>query len=38
MRRTIANEWVTLDGVIQAPGLPDEDRDGAFEFGGWHMP
>jgi dihydrofolate reductase len=38
MRRIIANEWMTLDGIIQAPGLPDEDRDGGFEFGGWHMP
>ncbi|WP_197093472.1 dihydrofolate reductase family protein [Nonomuraea sp. SBT364] len=27
--------FVTLDGVIQAPGFPDEDRDGGFERGGW---
>jgi dihydrofolate reductase len=28
----------TLDGVSQAPGGPDEDRDGGFEFGGWQAP
>jgi dihydrofolate reductase len=38
MRRLIATEWTTLDGVIQAPGHPDEDRDGGFEHGGWHLP
>ena len=34
--RIIAN--VSLDGVTQAPGGPDEDRDGGFEHGGWAMP
>ena len=34
--RIIAN--VTLDGVTQGPGGPDEDRDGNFEHGGWAMP
>jgi dihydrofolate reductase len=29
---------VTLDGVIQAPGGKDEDRDGGFEYGGWTWP
>src|SRR3954453_5696129 len=29
------NNYVTLDGVIQAPGHPDEDRRGGFEHGGW---
>ncbi|GAA2201090.1 dihydrofolate reductase family protein [Sinomonas flava] len=27
--------FITLDGVYQAPGAPDEDREGGFEFGGW---
>jgi hypothetical protein len=37
MRKVIANEWVPLDGVAQAPGDPDEDRSGGFEHGGWHL-
>jgi dihydrofolate reductase len=36
MRRVIANEFVTLDGVVQAPSYPDEDVTGGFEHGGWH--
>jgi dihydrofolate reductase len=35
MRRLIVLSFVTLDGVIQAPGEPDEDRTGGFEYGGW---
>jgi dihydrofolate reductase len=38
MRALIVNEWMTLDGVVQAPGQPDEDRSGGFQHGGWHMP
>ncbi len=36
MRRVILDEWMTLDGVVQAPSYPDEDKDGGFEHGGWH--
>ncbi len=38
MRQLRIMEHVSLDGVIQAPGGPDEDRDGQFEHGGWAMP
>jgi dihydrofolate reductase len=38
MRKVVAVEWMTLDGVVQAPGHPDEDRGGGFEHGGWHLP
>ena len=34
---TIAT-FITLDGIMQAPGGPDEDRDGGFEHGGWSFP
>lgn len=35
MRRIIGAAFVSLDGVIQAPGGPEEDRSGGFELGGW---
>ena len=38
MRKLIVSEFVTLDGVMQAPGGKDEDRDGGFAHGGWTMP
>jgi dihydrofolate reductase len=38
MRKLIVSEFMTLDGVMQAPGGKDEDRDGGFEHGGWTMP
>jgi dihydrofolate reductase len=37
MRKVIVNEFMSLDGVVQAPGDADEDRDGGFEHGGWHL-
>jgi dihydrofolate reductase len=38
MGKLIVTEFVTLDGVAQAPGVPDEDRDGGFTHGGWQAP
>jgi dihydrofolate reductase len=38
MRKLIVSEFISLDGVIQAPGGKDEDRDGGFEHGGWTWP
>lgn len=35
MRKVIALEHISLDGVIQAPGGPDEDTSGGFAYGGW---
>ena len=38
MRKLIVSEFVTLDGVIQAPGGPDEDSADGFGHGGWQAP
>jgi dihydrofolate reductase len=38
MRKLIVNEFLSLDGVMQAPGEPDEDRSGGFAHGGWQRP
>jgi dihydrofolate reductase len=38
MRKVIVNEFLTLDGVVQAPGGVDEDREGGFAHGAWQMP
>jgi hypothetical protein len=36
--RIILSEFISLDGVVQAPGGKDEDTDGGFQHGGWSMP
>jgi dihydrofolate reductase len=38
MPKIIVNAFVTLDGVMQAPGGRDEDCDGGFAHGGWQAP
>ena len=38
MSTIVVQAFITLDGVVQAGGGPDEDRDGGFEHGGWAMP
>lgn len=38
MRKVIVTEFMTLDGVVQAPMYADEDTGGGFRHGGWHTP
>ena len=38
MRKVVAAAFVSLDGVMQAPGAPEEDPTGGFKFGGWTFP
>jgi dihydrofolate reductase len=38
LRKLIAFEFSSLDGVVQAPAYPDEDTSGGFRHGGWHRP
>jgi dihydrofolate reductase len=38
MRKIIVLSFISLDGVMQAPGGPEEDKSGGFKFGGWSAP
>lgn len=38
MRKIIVLSFITLDGVIQSPGSPEEDTSGGFKYGGWVAP
>jgi dihydrofolate reductase len=38
MRKIVVQEFITLDGVMQAPGGPEEDKSSDFKYGGWTAP
>ena len=38
MRKLVVIDFLSLDGVMQAPGQPDEDPGGGFKHGGWAVP
>ncbi len=38
MRKIIVQEFISLDGVMQAPGGPEEDKTDGFKYGGWTAP
>jgi hypothetical protein len=38
MGALVVNMFTSLDGVLQGPGAPDEDREGESEYGGWQAP
>ena len=38
MSKIVVDSFLTIDGVLQAPGAPEEDKDGGFPHGGWQAP